>query len=108
MRAERTPPARRYWAVLLFLVLGMLFGSWHNRQIDRGAADRVPGTVRGALAPPADALGKVSHWISRQTGWIFSGRSASEENRRLKERLEVLEGENASLREAQIKYERLR
>src|SRR5581483_2233569 len=52
--------------------------------------------------------GQVSRWCGEQTGWLFQGRALAEENRRLRERVAALEGENAALREAQINYDRLR
>lgn len=108
MRSEKTPSARRYWAALIFLLVGTLAGAWHNRQVDHGKSDVVVGAVRGVVAPPASALGKVSRWCGEQTGWLFRGRALAEENRRLRERVTTLEGENTALREAQINYDRLR
>src|SRR5579871_1397745 len=105
---ERSPNARRYWAVLLFVVLGTLIGVWHNNRNDRGAQDYVEGGVRGVVAPPANALGRVSHWFGAQTYWLFHGHAVAEENQKLKERVAELEGENAALREMQINYDRLR
>lgn len=108
MRSETTPRARRYWAALILLILGALLGVWHNRAVARGSQDPVVGTVRGALATPVGWLNGISRWFGRQTGWLFRGRAAEEENRRLKERVAQLEGENAALREAQTNLDRLR
>jgi rod shape-determining protein MreC len=108
MRSETTPRARRYWAALIFLLLGVLLGAWHNRVTTRGRQDPVVGGVRGVLAPPVGAMGSVSHWFGRQTGWLFRGHAADAENRSLKDRVAQLEGENAALREAQTNLDRLR
>ena len=105
---ERSPHARRYWAVLIFVVLGTLIGIWHNNRNDRSKPDYIEGGVRGLVAPPANALGKVSRWFGGQTQWLFSGHSLADENRRLKERITELEGENAALHETQINYDRMR
>ncbi len=64
--------------------------------------------MRGVVAPPSNALGKVSRWFSAQTSWIWHGHAISEENQQLRERIAQLEQENAALREAAIKYESLR
>src|SRR5579871_6022949 len=108
MRSERTPHARRYWAALVFLLLGVLAGVWHNRRIDHGRPDYLVGATRGVVAPPAGALGRISHWFGAQFAWITHGRSLETENTQLKARVAELEGENAGLREAQINYDRLR
>ncbi len=108
MRTEKTPRTRRYWAALSFLLVGSLAGAWHNHQVDRGRSDIVAGAVRGVIAPPATALGRVSHWFRDQTSWIFQGHALADENRRLKARVAELESENAALREAQTKYDQLR
>jgi rod shape-determining protein MreC len=89
-------------------MLGTLAGAWHNHQVDRGKSDIVVGAVRGVVAPPANALGRVSHWFGDQTAWIFQGHALAEENRRLQARVTELEGENTALREAQYKYDQLR
>lgn len=73
MRSEKTPRVRRYWAALICLLLGTLAGAWHNHQTDRGKSDIVVGAVRGVVAPPSNALGKVSRWFSAQTSWIWHG-----------------------------------
>ena len=108
MRSETTPRARRYWAALIFLFLGVLLGVWHNRVTARGGQDPVVGGVRGVLAAPVGWLSGTTHWFSRQTGWLFRGHGVDTENRRLKERVAQLEGENAALREAQTNVDRLR
>ena len=108
MRSETTPHARRYWAALVFLLLSVLLGVWHNRAASRGAQDPVVGGVRGVLAPPVGWMSGTTHWFGRQTGWLFRGHSVDTENRRLKERVAQLEGENATRREAQINVDRLR
>ncbi len=108
LRSETTPHARRYWAALVFLLLGILIGVWHNRVTTRGDRDPVVGAVRGVLAPPVGWIGGVSRWFGRQTGWLFRGRAVDTENLRLKERVAQLEGEKATLLEAQTNYNRLR
>jgi rod shape-determining protein MreC len=108
MRTEKAPRTRRYWAALILLLLGTLAGAWHNHQVDRGKTDIVVGAVRGVVAPPATALGRASRWFRDQTSWIFQGHALAAENRSLRARVAELEGENASLREAQIDYDRLR
>jgi rod shape-determining protein MreC len=108
MQSEHTPHARRYWAALIFLLLGTLAGVWHNRRNDQGQSDFVVGAVRGTIAPPANLLGRVSHWFGDQMGWMLHGYGLAAENRYLKARVDALEQENASLREARVDYERLR
>jgi rod shape-determining protein MreC len=108
MRSEQTPIARRYGAALIFLLIGTLAGVLHNRTTDSGRSDILSGTVRLAVAPPAGVLGRMSRWVSEQTGWLFHGHAVAMENRRLRERVAQLEDENAALREAQINYDRLR
>ena len=108
MRSETTPSARRYWAALVFLCVGVLLGVWHNRVTARGDQDPVVSGVRGVLTTPAGWMSGTMHWVGRQSGWLFRGRAVDTENRRLKERTAQLEGENAALREAQTNYDRLR
>lgn len=108
MRAERTPRAGRYWAVVIFLGLGTLAGIWHNRQVERGRPDYLAGAVRYVIAPPARLAGKVSHWFGAETEWLTHGRSVAADNQRLRARVAELEEANASLREAQTSYDRLR
>lgn len=108
MRSETTPRARRYWAALIFLLLGILLGVWHNRVTARGGQDAVVGGVRGVLATPVGWMSGATHWFGTQTGWLFRGHTVDMENRRLKERVAQLEGENAALLEAQTNYNRLR
>src|SRR4051812_48511046 len=105
---ERSPRARRYWAVLVFVLLGTAIGIWHNNRSDRGKPDYVEGAVRGVVAPPANALGKITHWFGAQTDWFSNSHHLADENRKLKERIAELEGENAALHETQINYNRLR
>src|SRR5437868_3062854 len=108
MRSERKTRTRKYGAALIFLLLGTLAGAWRNRAIDHGRPDVIVGAVRTVVAPPANAIGRVSRWCSEQTGWLFRGHALARENRELKARVGRLEGENAALKEAQIDYERLR
>jgi rod shape-determining protein MreC len=108
MRSERTSPLRRYAPGLIFLLLGTVAGAWHNHATDRGKTDLVAGAVRGVVAPPSTALGRVSRWASEQTGWLFHGHVVSEENRRLKARVAQLEAANIQFHEAQINVDRLR
>ena len=108
MRSETTPRARRYWAALIFLLLSVLLGAWHNRVTARSGQDPVVGGVRGVLAPPVGGLSGASRWFGRQTGWLFRGHSVDTENRHLKERVAQLEGENAAMQEAQTNFNRLR
>lgn len=108
MRSEQTPRARRYWGALIFLLMGTLAGAWHNHTTDNGKQDLVVGAVQGVVAPPANALGKVSRWCSEQTGWIFHGHALAEENQKLRARVAELEGETTRLREAAIRYDQLR
>lgn len=108
MLSERKPQTRRYGVAFLFLLSGTLAGIWHNRAVETGGSDMAAGALRTVIAPPAEALGRVSRWLGEQTGWLFRGRALAEENRRLKARLTQVEGEAAALREAQINHERLR
>lgn len=108
MRSETTPHARRYWAALSFLLLGVVLGVWHNRATVGGRQDPAVGFVRGVLATPVGWVNGISRWCGRQTGWLFHGRAAEAENRQLKERVAQLEGENAALKEAQVNLDRLR
>lgn len=108
MRSERTRHARRYWVALIFLLAGCLAGAWHNRAAGRGRQDMVSGTAQAVVAPPARAVGGISRWISNQTGWLLHGRAISEENRRLRARIEELEGQNAACKEAERENEQLR
>jgi rod shape-determining protein MreC len=107
MRSERKSPVR-YGAALILLLLGTLAGVWHTRAVDRGQTDPLAGAAREVVAPPAHLLGRTATWLREQTDWLFRGRGVAEENRRLKARLDELEGEVATLREARINYERLR
>jgi rod shape-determining protein MreC len=99
---------RRYWPVLIFLMLGTLAGAWHGRAAESGRPDPVAGAVRTVVAPPANLLGHVSRWVSSQVGWITHGHALADENRRLAQRVAELEKENSGLREAGIDNERLR
>lgn len=108
MRSADSPRPRRYWGVLIFLLLGTLAAAWHNRAIGANRPDPVAGTVRGVVAPPAGVMARVSRWFSGQTGWLLKGRELAAENQTLKARVAQLEGENVALREASINLERLR
>ena len=108
MRSERTRHARRYWAALIFLLMGSMAGAWHNRATTKGRQDVVSGAVQTVAAPPAHAVGGVSRWISNQTGWLLHGRAISDENRRLKARVADLEGQNAAFQEAERENQQLR
>jgi rod shape-determining protein MreC len=108
MRTERTPPARRYWAALLFLLLGTLAGVWHTRTTDKGKPDLIVGAVRGAVAPPANALNRFNRWFGDQTGWIGRGRALADENEKLRQRVAELESQTTALAEADIKLNKLK
>jgi rod shape-determining protein MreC len=108
MRTDRAPGARRLWVALIFLVLGTVAGVWHNRRVDSGKPDYIAGSVRFIVSVPARAFRGVSGWIGNQTEWIGRGRRLAAENRDLRDRVAVLEGENNQLKEAQIDLDRLR
>ncbi len=108
MRSDRAPAARRYWAALVFLILGTVAGVWHNRQINSGKPDYIAGSLGAVIAVPARAFRGVSGWIGNQSEWIRRGRSLAVENRTLRDRVAELEGENNQLKEAQIDLERIR
>jgi len=104
MRSDQKPRTGKYGAVVIFLLLGVLAGAWHNRMKDRGRQDIVAGVTREVVAPPAGALAGISRWFGAQTGWLLRGPATAAENRRLRERVAELEGQNAALQEAQTKY----
>ncbi len=108
MRSERTPVARRFQAVLVFLILGALAGFWHNRSMANGKPDVLAVILRTVIAPPARILGGFSRWCSVQTGWLFHGRTLARENTEMHARIAQLEGDNIRLHEAEINYNRLR
>ncbi len=108
MRSEEKPRARRFGVAVILVALGAATGAWHNKTTDRGHSDPVAGTVRGVVAPPANAIGRVSRWFSDQTGWIFHGHALAGQNQKLRARVAELEGQNTRLLEAQIRYEHLR
>ena len=108
MRPNEKPRSRRFGAAVALLLLGAATGAWHNHATDRDKPDFVASAVRGIIAPPANALGRVSRWFSDQTGWIFHGHSVAADNQKLRARVADLEGQNTRLLEAQIRYEHLR
>ena len=108
MRSNEKPHTRRYGVAVALALLGAATGAWHNHATDRGKSDPVASAVRGVIAPPANALGRVSRWFSDQTGWIFHGHSVAAENKTLRARVAELEGQNSRLLESQIRYEHLR
>ena len=108
MRSETPPHARRYWAALILLMTGTLAGAWHNRTMSMGNQDPVSGTTRSLVAVPASALGRFSRWTSDETSWLFHGRAIAVENAQLRKRVEDLELQNATLAEAERRYEQQR
>lgn len=108
MRSDRAPTARRVWVALTFIILGTLVGVWHNRRVSSGKPDYVAGMARGIVAVPVRAFRGISGWLGNQTGWITRGRSLAEENRKLRDEVADLQGQNNQLKEAQINYDRLR
>jgi rod shape-determining protein MreC len=108
MGSDRRMGVRRYWPVLIFLMLGTLAGAWHEHATDRGHPDVVAGAVRTVVAPPAGVLTHLSHWIADQVGWVTRGHALADENRRLTQRVAELEQENTSLREASTLNDQLR
>ena len=108
MRSDEKPRGRKYGIAVALALLGAATGAWHNHATDRGKADPVAGAVRGVIAPPANAIGRVSRWFSDQTGWIFHGHAVAADNQKLRARVADLEGQNTRLMEAQIRYEHLR
>ncbi len=108
MRSEGPPRARRYYAALLFILAGVAIGAWHNHNVDRGHSDPLAASVRETVTPAAHATGGVSRWLSGKTSWIFHGYALTDENRGLRRQLEMLQGENAILRESKIDLDRLR
>ena len=108
MRSDEKPRARRFGVAVTLALLGAATGAWHNHATDQGKFDPVAGAARGVIAPPANAIGRVSRWVSEQTGWIFHGHALSGDNQKLRVRVAELEGQNTRLLEAQIRYEHLR
>jgi rod shape-determining protein MreC len=108
MGSDSRTGARRYWPVLIFLMLGTLAGAWHERATDHGRPDMVAGAVRTVVAPPAGLLARVSHWCGDQIGWITRGRTLADENRKLTQQAADLEQENARLREVDTENARMR
>jgi rod shape-determining protein MreC len=105
---ERKSPFARYWPVTMLVVMSVGIGAWHNAQTRSGKPDLAAGTVRGAIAAPASLVGRSARWIGSQAGWIFRGHDLAARNDALSLRVAELESENARLREAQIRYDRLR
>src|SRR5689334_6922279 len=108
MRTERKSPISRYWPVTALVAAGVAGGTWHNTQVRHDRQDYIAETVRAIITAPASVLERSTHWIGAQTGWVLKGRSLMAENERLARRVAELEAENARLREAQIRYDRLR
>lgn len=102
MQSQSNQGLRRYWPLLLFMILGALTGAWHNRAVRQGRADPVSGSVRAIIAPPAAGLKLFSAWVGKNIGWIFRGRSLASENARLKMKVAELQNENVTLQEASI------
>jgi rod shape-determining protein MreC len=100
MRPDNSPGLRRYWPLLIFLLLGTLAGAWHNRALDHGHPDPISATVRTVATPPANVLSGITRWVGARTGWLLHGYALDVENRRLRERVAQLEGANAALQEA--------
>jgi rod shape-determining protein MreC len=108
MHPDHPPRTKRYIILLILTLCGTMAGAIHNRAVDHGKQDPVTVVVRGVVTPPASAFSRITGWFSAQTGWLFHGRSLAGENRRLRDRVAFLEGQNAQLREAGIKYDQLR
>lgn len=107
--SDDTPsPLRRYRFAIFLLIAGTVVGVYHNRTTDKSKPDPVVVVVRSVFAPPANALGTFSRWVSRETGWIFHGRSIAQENLLLKQQVAELESKSAVAEEATLRYEHLR
>jgi rod shape-determining protein MreC len=105
---ERKSPFVRYGPVTVLVVMSVGIGVWHNARTRGGKPDFAVGVIRGAILVPASLLGRSTHWIGSQTGWMFRGRDLVARNDALSRRVAELESENARLREAQIRYDSLR
>src|ERR1700722_10299449 len=108
MRSDRALKTNRYWVAFLFLILGTVVGVWHNRRVAAGKPDYVAGTIRAIVAIPSGAFRGLSGWFGRETEWITRGRQLAAENRKLRDQVADLQGQNNQLREASIDLDRMR
>jgi rod shape-determining protein MreC len=108
LRKERDTRRLRFRGIATCVLIGILLGMWHNRQVSRGRSDIVTNSIRTVTSPFVNAASGVSGWFGRQFGWLFNGRSLAEENRRLHAENDQLRQENATLHEANITAQRLR
>ena len=90
MESERKLQARRYWIALVFVLIGILAGVWHNDRVQKGKQDFIESGIRFVLAPPANVVSKSTRWMGSQVGWLFRGHGVEAENQRLRERVAVL------------------
>src|SRR2546428_230477 len=107
LRAERRYPSGRYASLAICVILGIALGIFHNRAAARNRSDPVTSSVRVLMLPPTMAASGISAWLGRQVGWLFRGRVADSENRRLRAENSRLREEIAALREAEITARRL-
>jgi rod shape-determining protein MreC len=108
LRKERDTSRKRFRGIIVCVLVGILLGMWHNRQVSHGRSDIVTNSIRTVTSPFVSAASGVGGWFGRQFGWLFNGRSLAEENRRLHAENDALRQENATLREADITAQRLR
>lgn len=92
----------RFWPLALMLILCALLGAWHNRSVRSGRTDLLTSEIQSTLAPPASFSTSLSHWFGNNLNWIFRGHTLAAENRRLKQQVAELRGQNAALQEEAI------
>jgi rod shape-determining protein MreC len=98
----------RLATVLVFVLLGVAFGMWHNRTSARRRPDPITSSTRTVTTPLVGAVVSVREWFGRQTGWLLRGRSLARENVGLRTEVARLREENARLHEADNTVQRLR
>ena len=86
----------------------MATGAWHNRRAGTDRSDYVTSSVRELAVPFVHFSSGIGRWFSRQSGWLFRGRSTDAENRRLRDENRQLKDEIARLKEADATAIRLR
>lgn len=108
LQSQRPSRRIRTLGVALAVLLGTALGVWHNRRERQGLSDPVTSAVGTVTSPFVGAMVGAKRWVSRQAGWLVRGRTADEENRRLREEVRRLREQNAALLEASATAERLR
>ncbi len=94
--------------LLAIVLVGIVLGLWHNRQVARGKSDFVTSSVRTVISPFVYVTHSVGGWFANQTSWLFRGKSLADENKRLKDENARLQFEVSTLRESDISLKRLR